>query len=64
MSTIYFPVSKLHLTDNYMKENSSKDCVVNVKNVEISNELGQNLSGCQIYPRAESPGESSKRISG
>ena len=26
-----------------MKENSNKDCVVNVKNVEISDELGKNL---------------------
>ena len=27
-----------------MKENSDKGCVVNVKNVEISDALGQNLS--------------------
>ena len=26
MSTVYFPVSKNHLTDNYMKENSDKVC--------------------------------------
>ena len=25
MSTVYFPVSKIHLYDNYMKENSNKD---------------------------------------
>ena len=42
MSTVYFPVSKIHLTDNSMKENSNKDCVVNVKNVKISDELSQN----------------------
>ena len=28
-----------------MKENSNADCVMNVKNAEISNEPGQNLSG-------------------
>ena len=45
MATAYFPVSKLHLTDNYVKENSNNDCVLNVKNLEISNfELGQNFS--------------------
>ena len=44
MSTIYFPVSKIHLTDNYMKESSNNDCVVNVKNFGISDELGQNIS--------------------
>ena len=58
MSTVYFPVSKIHLNDNYMKENSNKDCVVNVKNIEISDELGQNLSGRQIYPSTKSLGES------
>ena len=42
MFTVYFPVSKIHLTDNSIKENSYKDCVVNVKNVEISDELSQN----------------------
>ena len=36
--------------DNHVKENSNNDCVVNVKNLRISNELGQNLSGWQIYP--------------
>ena len=63
MSTVYFPVSKIHLTDNYMKENSNNNCVVNVKNFEISDELGQNLSGWKIYPSTESQKESSKRIS-
>ena len=63
MSTVYFPVSKIHLTDNYMKKSSNNDCVVTVKNFEISNELGQNLSGCQIYTSTESPKEISKRIS-
>ena len=63
MSTVYFPVSKIHLTDNYMKESSNNECVVNAKNFEINDELGQNLSGWQIYPSTESPKESSKRIS-
>ena len=57
MSTIYFPVSKIHLTDNYIKESSNNDCVVNVKNFELSDDLGQNLSGSQIYPSTESPKE-------
>ena len=61
MSTVYFPVSKIHLTDNYIKE-SSKDCFVNVKNFEISDELSQNLSEWQIYPSTESPKESSKKL--
>ena len=64
MSIVYFPVSKIHLADNFMKENSNKDCVMNVKNIEISDELIQNLSGWQIYPGTESLGESSKRING
>ena len=64
ISTVYLPVSKIHLTDNYMKENSNKDCVVNVKNAEISDELGENLSGWQIYPSTESPGESFERNNG
>ena len=64
MSTVYFPVSKIHIANNYMKQNSNKDCVENVKNVEIGDEFGQNLSGRQIYPSTESRGESSKRISG
>ena len=54
-------VSKNHLTDNFMKENSSNDCVLNVKNVEISDESGQILSGCQIYARAESKGKKLKK---
>ena len=62
MSTVYFSASKIHLTDNYMKESSNNDCFVNVKNFETSDELGQNLSGWQIYPSTESPKESSKRI--
>ena len=37
---------------------------MNVKNAEISDELGENLSGWQIYPSTESPGESFERISG
>ena len=37
MSTVYFPMSKYHLTNFYMKENSNTDSVVNMKSVEISN---------------------------
>ena len=61
MSTVYFPVSKIHLIDNYFKK--THDCVVNVKIFEISDELGQSLSGWQIYSGTESPKESSKAIS-
>ena len=61
MSTVYFPVSKIHLIDNYFKK--THDCVVNVKIFEISDELGQNLSGWQIYSGTESPKESLKAIS-
>ena len=59
LSTVYFPVSKYHLTDS----------VVNVKSNEISNKQGQNLSGLQICPNlarnseSESVAETSKRIS-
>ena len=42
MFTVYFPMSKIHLTDKYMKESSNNHCVANVKNFEISDELGQN----------------------
>ena len=68
-STIYFPVSKYHLTNIYAKENSNADCVVNVKSVEISNEPGQSLPGLLIYPNFAQNNESeslagrSKRIS-
>ena len=58
MSTSYFPVSKYHLTNVYMKENSNTDCVVNVKSVEISNELGQSLPRFQIYPNFAQNSES------
>ena len=58
MSTVYFYVSNIHLTDNHMNKNSNIDCVVDVKNVEISDKLGQNLPEWQIYPSIESPGES------
>ena len=44
-----------------MKENSGNDCVLNVKNVEISDESGQILSGCQIYASAESKGKKLKK---
>ena len=50
MSNVYFPaVSKYHLTNICMKENSNTDCVVNLKSVQIGNELGQSLPGLQIY---------------
>ena len=38
-----------------MKKNSNTDCAVNVKSVEISNELGQSL---QIYPNFAQNNES------
>ena len=69
MSNVYFPVSKYHLTNIYMKENSNTDCVVNVKSDEISNGLGQRLPGLHIYPNFAQNSESesfvkrSKRIS-
>ena len=50
MSTVYFPVSKYHLTDINMKESSNTDRVVNKKSVKIINELYQSLPGVQIYP--------------
>ena len=70
ISTVYFPVSKYHLTNINMKESSNSDCVVNKKSVEISNGLGQSLLGVQIYPNFGQNSESesftgrSKRISG
>ena len=69
MTTVYFPVSKYHLTNINMKESANVDCVVNKKSVEISNELGQSLLGVQIYPNFGQNSESesfagrSKRIS-
>ena len=46
MSTVYFPVSKLHLTGIlFVQENSDNDWVVNVKNIGISNEQDQPLLG-------------------
>ena len=52
----------------YLSESSNTDCVVNVKSVEVSNELGQSLPGLQIYPNFAQNSESasltgrSKRI--
>ena len=69
MSSVYFPVSKFHLTNIYMKENSNNNSVVDVKGVEISNKVGQSLPGLQIYPNFDENSESeslagrSKRIS-
>ena len=34
-------MSKYHLTNICMKVNSNTDCVLNVKSVEVINELGQ-----------------------
>ena len=68
MSTVYFPVTKYHLTNINMKESSNTDCIVNRKSVEISNELGQSLLRMQIYPNFGQNSESesfagrSKRI--
>ena len=65
MSTVYFPVSKYHLTTIYMKENSNTDCVENMKNAKKS----QNLSALQVYPnfaqnsKSESLAKRVKRIS-
>ena len=47
-----------------MKENLDKDYVVNVKNVEISDESGEKILGWQIYPSTKASGESFERISG
>ena len=69
MSSVYFPTSKCYLTNICMKEKSNTDCAVNVKSVDISNELGQSLPGLQIYPNfaqnieSESLAGRSKRIS-
>ena len=68
MSNVYFPVSKYHLTNIYMKENSNTDCVVNEKSDEISNELGQIYQDCIFIQTAqnsksESLAKRSKRIS-
>ena len=69
MSSVYFPVSKYHLINIYIKENSNIDWVVNKKSDEISNELGQSLPGLHIYPNfaqnneSESLAKTSKRIS-
>ena len=54
-------MSKVCLTDNCMKESSNNDCAVNTKNFEISDELGQKLSGWKIYPSTDSPKERSKK---
>ena len=70
MPTVYFPVLRYHLTNFYIKENSNTDSVVNVKSYEISNELGQNISGSQIYLNFAQNSESaflaerSRRVSG
>ena len=50
MYTLYFPVSKCHLTSNHMKESPNNNCVANIKNIENHNKLVQNISGLQIYP--------------
>ena len=69
MSSVYFLVSKYHLINIYIKENSNIDWVVNKKSDEISNELGQSLPGLYIYPNfaqnneSESLAKRSKRIS-
>ena len=58
MSTVYFPMSKYHLTNINKKESSNTDCVVNKKSVEISNQQGQSLLGVQIYPNLGQNSES------
>ena len=49
ISTVYVAVSKYHFTNIYIKESSNTDCVLKEK-IKISNQLGQSLSGVQIYP--------------
>ena len=58
MSIVYFPMLKHLLADNHMNEKSHNDCVVNKKCIQSSNELHQNLSGFQIYPRCAQSSES------
>ena len=58
MSNVYFTVSKYHVTNIYLKENSNTDCAVNVRSVEISYKLGQSLPGLQIYPNFAQNNES------
>ena len=60
MSTIYFHVAEHHLTNNYMKENSDKGCVLNVNSAEINELLGQNLSGLKVYSSFVENSESEK----
>ena len=62
MSTVYFSVSKYHLPNTCVKENSNTDCVMNVKSVEISNKLGPGLPGLQIYPNFAQNSESGSRV--
>lgn len=50
MSFVYFPLSKGHLADNLLKENQNNDCLANLKNIKIRNELVQNVPGLKIYP--------------
>ena len=60
MSTIYFRVVEHHLTNNYIKENSDKVCVLNVNSVEINELLGQNLSELKVYSSFVENSESEK----
>ena len=62
MSTVYFSVSKYHLPNTCVKENSNTDCVMNVKSVEISNKLGPSLPGLQIYPNFAQNSESGSLV--
>ena len=62
MSFVYFPLSKGHLADNLLKENQNNDCLANLKNIKIRNELVQNLPGLKIYPSiAQTSGPGSLR---
>ena len=49
-----------HLTNNYIKENSDKVCVLNVNSVEINELLGQNLSELKVYSSFVENSESEK----
>ena len=58
------------LSDNYTKKNHDNDSGISVKDIELSNKLGQNLSGLQMNPsidqgnESESPGERPQTNSG
>ena len=52
----YFPVSEIHLTDNYMKESSNNDCIVNVTNCDGLRRCDQNRKVPGSNPARRSAG--------